>query len=205
MSTEMQNRPSEGRAVRKSAWKLRDIVVTGILAVVGGGLFMGADWLYNILFPATASPILSNSIDGLWWIPAVLVPYIIRRPGAALIAEVVSALFEFLFGSPYSMGAVISGVAQGLGAEIIFALFAWRLYRTPVVAAAGAAAGIGYAIQAWFQYGWSGYAFPVLLGSVVMAMLSGAVLGGLLPKWIGDALYRTGVLRNFEMGRQLRS
>lgn len=198
------NGQSGVNAGTRYAWKLRDIVVTGILCVVGGAFFMGVDWLYNLLFPATASPVFSNSINGLWWIPAVLVPYIIRRPGAAFIAEVVAALFEFAFGSPYSAGAVISGIVQGLGAEIVFALFGWKVYRTAVLMFAGTLAGAGYAVQAWFQYGWSGYVFGVALGAFVVTLLSGALFGGLLAKWIGDALNRTGVLRNFEIGKQAR-
>ncbi len=189
---------------RQYAWKLRDIVVTGILCVAGGGLFMGADWLYNILFPGTASPIFSNAINGLWFIPAILIPYIIRRPGAALIAELVSSLFEFAFGSPYSTGAIISGLVQGLGAEIGFALFAWKSYRMPTSHLAGALAGAGYSVQAWYQYGWSGYTAAVALGAFIMTLISGAILGGALSKWIGDALRRTGVLRNFEIDRQAR-
>ncbi|WP_067927657.1 ECF transporter S component [Alicyclobacillus shizuokensis] len=184
-------------------WKLRDIIVAVVLSAVCGAIYMGWDWLYGVAATGL-NPVLQAAFNGLWWLAAGLVPYIIRRPGAALLSEIASALFEFVFGSPYSLSAVLSGVLQGLGAEVGFAMFRWRRYHLGVMMLAGALAGLGYSVQAYFQYGANSYAPGVLAGFVIVTMLSGAVLGGALPKWIGDALHRTGSLQNFEIARQVR-
>ncbi len=184
-------------------WKLRDIVVAAILSVVCGAIYMGWDF-FNQALTAAWSPVAQGLLNGLWWLAAGLVPYIIRRPGAAFFAEVVSAFFEFAFGSPYQFGAVISGLVQGAGSEVGFALGRWRHYNAGFMMLAGALGGVGNTLQYYFQYGGNKLAFGVMFGYFVTTVISGAILGGLLPKWIGDALNRTGTLRNFEIGRQAR-
>lgn len=186
-------------------WKLRDIVLAAILSVVCGAIYMGWDFLTQPLFSGTLSPAVGALANGLWWIAAGIVPYIVRRPGAALLAEVVSAFFEFAFGSPYGTGAIVSGLVQGLGAEAGFALGGWQRYGAGMMMLAGALGGVGNSLQWLFQYGGDKYTIGVIAGYVIVTMISGALLGGLLPKWVGDALNRTGGLRNFELGRQSRA
>ena len=185
-------------------WKLRDIVVAAILSVVFGVVYMGWDYTTSLL-PQTLSPVIQGLENGIWWMAAGLVSYIVRRPGAAFFSEVVSAFFEFAFGSPYGTGAIISGLVQGAGAEAGLALGGWRRYGLGMMALSGAAGGIGNTLQWYFQYGGDKYSAGMAVGYLVTTMLSGAVLAGMVPKWIGDALNRTGVLRNFEIGRQSRA
>lgn len=185
-------------------WKLREIVLGAILAVVFGVIYMGWDWL-NSLLPTTLSPIVLGLFNGVWWMAAGLVAYIVRRPGAAFFAEVVSAFFEFAFGSPYGAGAMISGLLQGAGAEAGFALGRWRRYSVGMMVLSAALGGVGNTLQWYFQYGGNQYRVGIIVGYLLTTMLSGAVFAGLLPKLIGDALNRAGVLRNFELGRQTRA
>ncbi len=184
-------------------WKLRDIVVTVILSVVCGAIYMGWDWLATVT--GGASPWLLGLMNGVWWIASVLVAYIVRRPGAAFLGGAVSALFEWAFGSPYGAGALISGLVQGGGAEVGLLLFGWKRYSTSVLMFAGAFGGVGNIIQWYFQYGGGQYSLVNQIGYIITTLISGAILGGLLPKWIDDALYRTGALRNFEIGKQKRA
>lgn len=184
-------------------WKLRDIILAVILSVVCGAIYMGWDWLTS-WGTAAWSPAASGIVNGVWWIAAGLVAYIIRRPGAALFAGVASAFFEFALGSPYGPSAIISGLVQGGGMEIGLLLFGWKRYSAAVMAFAAAVGGIGNTIQWYFQYGGSGYSYTVQLGYLVTTLISGAVIAGLLAKWIGDRLNRAGSVRNFELGRQTR-
>lgn len=185
-------------------WKLRDIVVAAILSVVCGVVYMGWDFLTEVITKGW-SPAAMGIVNGLWWIAAGLVAYIVRRPGAAFFAEVVSAFFEFAFGSPYGTGAIISGLVQGIGAEAGLALGGWKRYGAGMMMLSGALGGVGNTLQWYFQYGGNQYGTGTILGYLVLTLVSGAVLAGLLPKWIADALNRAGTLRNFEIGRQAGS
>ncbi len=67
---------------------------------------------------------------------------------------------------------------QGLGAELVLALFLYRAYRLPVVVLAGAAAGLALGINdTVLWYPGLDAAFKTVY--VVSAVVSGAVIAGL--------------------------
>jgi energy-coupling factor transport system substrate-specific component len=183
-------------------WKLRDIVVTAVLATACGAIYLAWDLLYKFV-PSGLSPVASAGFNGLWWIAGGIVPYIIRRPGAALLAESIGGFVEFALGSPYGIQAFTIGIAQGLTLELGFAMGGYKRYTFSWMLFATAMGGIGNYIYSYFYYGVNDYTVPVQVGYLLVTMVSGAVLSGLLSKWVGDALKRTGVLRNFEIARPL--
>ncbi|MBX6353237.1 MAG: ECF transporter S component [Thermoflavifilum sp.] len=185
-------------------WKLREIIVAAILSVVCGVIYLGWDNLTMPLFSSTVSPAVQGLVNGVWWIAAGLVAYIVRRPFAAFLGGLVSAVVEFLLGSPYGTGAIISGLVQGGGAEVGLLLGGWRRWSLPWMMLSGAVGGIGNTLQWYFQYGGDKYSAGIVVGYLVTTCMSGAVIAGLIPKLIGDALRRAGVVRNFEIGRQAR-
>lgn len=182
-------------------WKLRDIVVAAVLAVVSGAVYLGWDLLFKFV-PSSVNPIVLALFNGLWWIAAGIVPYIVRRPGAALLAESVGGLVEFLLGSPYGIQAFTIGIAQGLGVELGFAIGGWKRYSLGWMLFSTAMGGIGNYIYSYFYYGVNDYTPGLQIGYVIATLISGAVLAGLLSKLVGDALRRTGVLRNFAIAKE---
>jgi energy-coupling factor transport system substrate-specific component len=123
------------------------------------------------------------------------VPYIVRRPGVAILASFLAAFAEVLLGTPFGIGALWAGLAQGLGAEAVFAARRYRDYSLSTLIAAGIVSGI-------FAYGYEylvlsyGALTPaVQLGLLLVRIPSAAILGGWLGKVLGDALLRTGVVR----------
>ncbi|WAH36152.1 ECF transporter S component [Alicyclobacillus dauci] len=181
-------------------WKLREVVTMVILSVVCGGIYRIWDVISPLITIAWVPG--QGAINGLWWLAAGLVPYIFRRPGAALIAEIVAAIVELMLGGNWGLGGLLSGVLQGIGAEIAFMLFGWRKYHWSIMMLSGALAGVGFSIQWYFQYNGHTYTSSIIALYTIITMISGAVFGGLLPKWIGDALKRTGVLRNFAIAKR---
>lgn len=184
-------------------WKLRDVVVAVILALVCGLIFRLWDGVYTILnigwVPGQAL------INGVWFLAGMLIPYVVRRPGAAIIAELIASMLELVLAGNWGWGSVLSGLLQGFGAEIGFMVFAWKRYDAWAMMLAGVLSALGFFPQ-WL-IGYQGLSYPAgqIFGYGIFNLISGAVLGGLLAKWIGDALYRTGVLRNFEIGKQRRA
>ncbi len=185
-------------------WKLRDIVVTAVLATACGAVYLGWDLLYKFV-PSGVSPVLSAGLNGLWWIAAGIVPYIVRKPGAAVLAESIGGFVEFALGSPYGIQAFTIGIVQGLGVEAGFAMGRYRRYNLPMMLFATAMGGIGNYVYSYFYYGVKDYTVLTQIGYLVVTMLSGVVFSGLLSTWIGNALKRTGVLRNFAIGRKAQS
>ncbi|MFN8631547.1 MAG: ECF transporter S component [Chloroflexota bacterium] len=97
----------------------RDIVVTAIIGVVFGVVFPGVNFVWGR--PADAAfaffPPANPRVQGVWLMPAVLVPLIVRKPGTAIFAEVVAAALSAVIGSQFGPDAILSGVVQGGAAE----------------------------------------------------------------------------------------
>ena len=58
--------------------------------------------------------------------PAVLAPLIVRKPGAALFAEMVAAGVSALLGSQWGADTLLSGFVQGAAAELVFAFVGYQ-------------------------------------------------------------------------------
>ena len=79
----------------------------------------------------------------MWLLAGVLGGYLIRKPGAALYCEIVAAVISvFLTGGAWSQSILIAGFFQGIGAEIAFAVFGYRVWNLSTAAFAGALSGL---------------------------------------------------------------
>lgn len=98
----------------------------------------------------------------------------------------------------------VLGPGPGLGAELIFLLFAYRRFSLPVTMAAGAAAGAGAFILELFTSG--NLARTWQFNSVYLAclLISGAILAGVVGWALVRALAGTGTLDRFAAGRERR-
>jgi energy-coupling factor transport system substrate-specific component len=104
-------------------WRTVDIVVASIIAVAFGVIFWawGLLWFGPFSVAFSGFPPAAGVVNGIWFIPAVLAPLIIRKPGAALYAELVAAIVSMLLGSSWGWLLFWYGVLQGLGGELAFA------------------------------------------------------------------------------------
>src|SRR3954470_2721618 len=183
-------------------WRTVDIVVTAAIAVAFGVVFWAWNFVWSAATPAFAVlPPAQNILYGVWLIPAVLAGLIVRKPGAALFAELVAASVSALLGSQWGLDTLASGALQGLGAEVGFALFRYRVFTptTAMVAAALSAAG------AWIHdmplyYQDLTFTDQLIIG--VFMLISAVIVGGLGAWWLLQALAQSGVLAQFASGRQ---
>jgi energy-coupling factor transport system substrate-specific component len=187
-----------------ASWQTRDILLLALVAAAFGPLFVQWQVVYNGV--VRWLPVGWNDIaQGFWFLPAILVPYIVRRPGAALFAETLAATVAVLAGSPYGIiGSAVGGLVQGMGAEVIFMLTGWRRYNWLTLALAGAASAItGFIYYVPIYYaGWD----VTLLAITGVAFVIGVLLLAVIPgKLLGDALLATGVLDRFQIGRDRRA
>ena len=181
-------------------WNTREIILAANMGLVFGILFMGWNIIWEFARPLKVSG-LRDLFYGFWFIAGIVVPYIVRKPGAALAGEVLAALAEMLAGGQWGATLLLSGLVQGGASELIFAATGWRSYRLPVLMAAGAAAGVGSFVVDYFLW-YSTLAPAVLAVMFVARLISGAILAGWLGKALTDALARTGVLSGYAIGRE---
>jgi energy-coupling factor transport system substrate-specific component len=188
-------------------WTTADLMLSAVLGAVFGGLFVLWALVYNAVAPALRSipGDWSALVNGFWFIPAILVPYIIRKPGAALVGETLAGVIAVLLGSPWGiLGSAIAGLTQGLGAEVVFALTGWKRYDwlTLILAGLGAAiTGFVYVYPIWNSQ-LAPFALAVNFVAGTVSVLVFAVVGS---KLLADALLPTGVLDRFAIGRERRA
>ncbi|MDQ0269339.1 ECF transporter S component [Cytobacillus purgationiresistens] len=179
---------------------LREIVVIASISAVFGVLYLL--WVFfGQLIQGIFGPVGHGLISGFWIMAPIVCAYIIRKPGVALIAELVAAGTEILAGSVNAGAVLILGLTQGFGAELALALFLYRSYRLPVLMLAGMFGTLANFITIYFMYGYSQYSSIITTFMLVAMLVSGAILAGWGSKSIADALGRTGVLDNFALGK----
>ncbi|SFF36662.1 ECF transporter S component [Curtobacterium sp. YR515] len=190
--------------VRRSLrWRVVDIVVASVLAVAIGVVFKLWEFGYEPI-SAVAALVLPGTqalFGGVWLLAGPVVAIIVRKPGAALYAEMVAASVEALLGTQWGWLTLEAGLVQGLGAELVLALFLYRVYRLPVVVLASAAAGLALGLNdTVLWYPGLDLAFKVIY--VVSAIVSGALIAGVGSWFLVRALAATGVLSSFAAGRE---
>jgi len=176
-------------------WKITEIVTLVVLPAALGVLWWG--WT---VVDAAASPLLkplglSYLTAGFWFTGGTLIPFVVRKPGAALIGEVLAAALESLLTS-WGITALLWGAVQGLGAELIFLAFRYKRFDLWTLVLAGALSGLfSWGIDFFWSSYWtlSPWVWAVQIASVVV---SGVVLAGLVSWLLGKGLVKTGVLRN---------
>lgn len=174
-------------------WRTRDIVIAAVIGVAFGVFFWAIGGVWKAL--EGAGPIL-NLAYGIWLMPAIVSPLIIRKPGAALFAELVAAGLSALLGSVWSVDTLLSGFVQGAAAELVFAFTLYRAWSFPVLALAGlasAAAAFVHDVALYF----SEYTTDALIVLAVVMGISGAVVLPVASVALVRSLRRSGVLEGF--------
>ncbi|APT90330.1 membrane protein [Corynebacterium sphenisci DSM 44792] len=187
-------------------WRIVDIVTAAVLGVAVGVVFVAWNLIggagYGFLDAFT--PGLGGLFIGVWLLGGTLGGLIIRKPGAALFVEVLAAGVSAAVGNQWGISVLYSGLAQGLGAELVLAILLYRRFGLAAALATGAGAGVGAIILELFTSGnlAKSLEFNLIYGACVL--LSGAVLAGLLGLGLTRALARTGALDRFAAGREAR-
>ncbi|MGZ8502334.1 MAG: ECF transporter S component [Candidatus Limnocylindrales bacterium] len=185
-------------AAPDTRWRTRDIVIAAVIGVAFGVVFWawGVIWSGPLDIALAFAPPLKDLGYAVWLIPAVLAPLIIRKPGAALFAEMVAAGVSAFLGSVWGVDTLLSGFVQGAAAELVFAFTLYRLWGVPVLAVAAMASAAAAWIHDWALY-YADTDLVVQLARGVAMAISAVVLvaGGSVA--LHRSLKRAGVLEGF--------
>jgi len=187
-------------------WRVVDIVVASVVGVASGLIFLL--WNIGYLGPkAILEPLLpglQGLLDGPWLFAGVLGALLIRKPGAAIYTETLAAVVSALVGNQWGGFLTIeAGLVQGLGAEIVFLIFLYRVWSLPVAVLAGAGAGLAGAINNLILW-YAGADATFTIVYLVSAVISGAVIAGGLSWFLARGIAATGALDRFASGRERR-
>jgi energy-coupling factor transport system substrate-specific component len=203
--------PSPTSAVRRrsvlarsplAAWRTIDLVTVAMLGAAFGVAYWAWDFAWTALDPVFKGfPPLSGLLGGPWLLAGVVAALVVRRPGAALYGELVASVVEMALGNQWAWLTVVSGLLEGVGVEVVLAVFLYRRFG-PVVAAAGGAVAAGFeAVFEWYQY-YPDYSFGWKLAYAAIFAVSGAVVAGIGGWLLTRALAETGALSPFPPGQE---
>ncbi|GHD78455.1 energy-coupling factor transport system substrate-specific component [Salinibacterium amurskyense] len=185
-------------------WRVIDIVVASVIGVASGLIFV----VWNVASSPAMAPFAAllpglQAIGGGFWLFAgVLTALVIRKPGAAIYGEVVAASVSALIGNQWGILTLVSGITQGVGAEIVFAAFLYANWRASGAILAGAGAGLAMAITDLLLW-YPGSALPFIIIYTVAAVVGGMIIAGLLSWLATRGLAATGALNRFGAGREI--
>lgn len=182
-------------------WRTVDILTIAFLGVAFGVAY----WAWGLAYAAPGTvlanifPPLQGIVGAPWFVAGVVGGLVVRRPGAAFLCEVIAAVVEMVPGSSWGAATLISGMLQGAGAELGFALLAYGSFGLTAAVLAGALSAPFEAVYEWFVY-WTDWGMGYKVIYAVILTLSGAVIAGGLGWLVTRALARAGALNAFPPG-----
>jgi energy-coupling factor transport system substrate-specific component len=119
------------------------------------------------------------------------------------MCEVVAALVSMIPGTQWGFTTLISGILQGLGAEIGFAILGYGSYRLGAALLAGALSAPMEAVYEWFVY-WVDWSWGFKIAYLVIFTVAGGLIAGGLGWLITRTLAGAGALNAFPPGQEAR-
>ena len=199
----MATTTSPRRPTALGTWRTIDLMSAAMIGVVFGVVYWGWSAAYTALSTPVSNLVgpLIGLLGGPWLIAGVVSGLVVRRPGAALFAELLASAVEALVGNQWGWATVISGGLQGLGVEVALGVFVYRRFGWPVAALGGALAAFFEFGYEWHAY-WQGTSLGFRVGYVGFFALSGAVVAGVGGWLLTRALAASGAIDALPAGRE---
>ncbi|MCF7911802.1 MAG: ECF transporter S component [Candidatus Cloacimonetes bacterium] len=182
--------------------KINEIILICVLSIALGVFWWGFTFIYDILEPFLQPFGFKYLISGFWLMGAMFFGYIIRKPGSALLGELIPAFIQ-AFIARWGLTSILWGVVQGLPVELFFLALSYRSLTAGRMAVAGALAAFFSFFFDYFYYKYYLLNWQFNLIQLLGFLISGAILGGFVAKYIADQLKNTGVLNQFEITRHI--
>ena len=185
-----------------AGWRTIDLMTTAVIGVVFGVAYWG--WSSGYTAIDAAAPALGAAkglLGGPWLIAGVVGGLVVRRPGAALVAETLAAAVSGLIGTQWGATVLLSGLLQGLGVELALAFFLFRSYRVWVAVLGGVLAAAFETLYEWDAY-WVGMTTAWKVAYLGCFALSGAVVAGIGGWLLTRALAASGAIDGLPAGRE---
>ena len=194
--------------MKTKTWELKDVIMMAILGVVFSAVylavFQGGLALSTALTPAGLANFGFEIIYGVWFMAATLAAYVIRKPGVALITEVLASAVELLMGHSGGMTVVLTGLIQGAGAELAFAVFRYKKWNLGVMCLSGVLAAAFIFVYELYYLNYIALAPTLLIAQLAVRFVSAIVFSGVVCKLAGDGLAKTGVVKSYAIGAKAK-
>ncbi len=183
-----------------SYFSIYELTFIGVTSVLFGASFWGWTFFDVLLKPFLQTFGLHFLTAGVWLLPGVFAPFIIRKPGVALLASLLAACVEAMFSS-WGITAVLWGLAQGLGAELVFAVLRYRYWHSRVLYCASVSSALCSYALSYFHSGYYLLSISFNVLQLCCIVVSALLLCGFFCSVLVAKLLPTGLLDSFAIAK----
>ena len=140
---------------------------------------------------------------GIYFLGGAFAVYVIRKPGTGIVAEILGAIIETLLGNFFGPIIILSGFVQGFGFELVIALKKYKKFDIVTLIEASICCSVITLIYNLFISGYNKIAVPVLALMLAVRIISAILIDAFLNKSISDKLAKAGVLKGYEISKDL--
>ena len=185
----------------KNTWKLKDVLLVAICAVLFGIVYLGCTYaggiLYGMLTPAGMGSLGYEPFYGIYFMAGAFAVFVMRKPGTGLIAEMLAAIIECLLGNYFGPKIILSGFVQGIGFELFIFLTRYKKFDFATMSISAVICSCITLVYNLIISGYSAIAVPVLLLMLVVRIISAVIFDGIITPILGNGLAKAGVLKGY--------
>lgn len=185
-------------------WKLKDILMIGVVGVLFALVYQAANYLGALtvaaLTPFGLGALGYEPIYGIWYMAGTFAIYVIQKKGTCIVAEMLAALIEMLLGSMFGPMVFVTGFVQGFGCELGFTVSGYKKFGMRQMLLGSALGAVISFIYNAFIYHYFSYGIGMMLAMVCIRVVSALIFSGILCKLLADGLAKAGVLRGYALG-----
>ena len=183
---------------------LLEIVIMAIIGAINGvlGTPNAMAGRFFMTFSGSYGFLAFAAICGGFYISGPLAGYIIRKPGAATIAETMNGVAQLLSGNPNGVAVLAAGFLQGFMSDIGFAFYGYKKWTLGAIALSGALSPLLQQIPEVYFFGFGDMGISYNMLALLIRMASGAIYAIVLVKPIALALVKAGVLRGTAVAKE---
>ena len=186
-------------------WRLKDVILSSILGALFAAISLGTALMalgpFVPAFAAIGFPGFEfEPVFGIFFFSATFAGYIMQKPGVPTVVGFLTGFIQVLLGSPAAATVWLSGLVQGFGAEVGFAMFRYKKWNMISMLVAATGATIASFILAWYRGSWHNIAFEIVTLRFIIRLISALIISGVLAKILADRLAKAGVLKSYPLG-----
>ncbi|MBS9336038.1 ECF transporter S component [Fructobacillus papyrifericola] len=180
--------------MKNTQWKLRDAILLALIGIIFSVIYFLMDPLYQIIsggLTAIGLQAFAGELTiGVWMMAGPLAAYVLKKPGTALLAEMIGAAGEMFLGGYWGVATLLSGLIQGAGSEIGFTLTGYKNWKLGLWLSTLTGTVVTFAWQ-FIHSGYGNYHFGMLVLLFIARYCSIFFFAGLLVSWIEKLLDRS--------------
>ena len=175
-----------------AAWTTRDLLVTAVIGIALGAAIL-IPFVYLYAFIQGLGPLAVWALTGIPFLPSLFVAYVVRRPGAGIVGQLIAGLTQLPF-TPLGLAYLISAIIRAILCEPLVALVTrYRHFSLGRIVLLGALTGALFFAVGGLLLRTVDFA-PTIVATIGALAVGSCAISAVCAKYLTEAIARTDVL-----------